>query len=439
MSGHNPPRPGKRLALFFDGTWNKPENNTNVWRLQLMLAETGEDGMPQLKYYDEGVGTKWFDRLTGGAFGYGLSENVRRGYRWLMEHYNPGDEIFVFGFSRGAFTARSLTGVIARCGLLKPDAPMSFAQLYERYQKGDTVRPIYELKYFRKPGDPEPDFEERTLLKHSYYQRNFVKMVGVWDTVGTLGIPFGNIKGISRRTLRFHNTNLSKIVQNSYQALALDEHRKPYWAVLWTNFTPDKPKDTDAPQVDKRYVEQRWFAGAHCNVGGGYRNDLLPQRPLVWMQEKAQACGLAFRSRAAVTDEDLDQKPCDSYAEFLGGLWKILTFGKRYIRWVMSDPVLKKAHWKGTRRIEDGWVETVNERIDLSIIHRWQRDPQYRPVSLREWAKRKQLDLDAIIAAPEKFPQYWSPVTAPGLESSVVRREAPDVTPPSEPHTPIVA
>jgi uncharacterized protein (DUF2235 family) len=171
MSGHNRPRSGKRLALFFDGTWNKPENNTNVWRLQLMLADTGEDGVPQLKYYDEGVGTKWFDRLTGGAFGYGLSDNVRNGYRWLMEHYNPGDEIFVFGFSRGAFTARSLMGVIARCGLLKPDAPMSFAQLYERYQKGDTVRPIYELKYFRKPGDREPDFEERALLKHSYYQR----------------------------------------------------------------------------------------------------------------------------------------------------------------------------------------------------------------------------------------------------------------------------
>src|SRR2546427_305301 len=116
------PKPGKRLALFFDGTWNKPENNTNVWRLALMLADKGEDGVPQEKFYDEGVGTHLLDRFTGGAFGYGLSENVRVGYRWLMERYNPGDEIFLFGFSRGAFTARSLAGVIARCGLLKPDA-----------------------------------------------------------------------------------------------------------------------------------------------------------------------------------------------------------------------------------------------------------------------------------------------------------------------------
>jgi uncharacterized protein (DUF2235 family) len=402
------PRPGNRLALFFDGTWNTPENNTNVWRLQLMLADKGEDGVPQLKFYDEGVGTKWFDRLTGGAFGYGLSDNVRGGYRWLMEHYDPGDEIFVFGFSRGAFTARSLTGVIARCGLLKPDAPMSFAQIYERYRRGDTVRPIYRLKYLQKIGETQFDFEEQTILSHCYYQRNFVKMIGVWDTVGTLGIPFGNIPGISRKTLGFHNTHLSKIVQHSYQALALDEFRKPYWAVLWTNFRPAKPNEADAEQVDNRHVEQRWFAGAHCNVGGGYRNDLLPQRPLAWIQEKAAACGLAFRSRVVVTDEDFAMRPCDSYKEFLRDLWKLLTFGKRYVRWVMCSPVQKQAHWKGRRKIEDGWVETVNERIDLSVFRRCQLHKDYSPGSLVEWAQRKKLDLSAIIAAPEKFPQYWS-------------------------------
>jgi len=130
-------------------------------------------------------------------------------------------------------------------------------------------------------------------------------MVGVWDTVGSLGVPFGNIPGISSRTLQFHNTNLSKIVQHSYQALALDEQRKPYWAMLWTNFVPKQANEADAPQVDNRYVEQRWFAGAHCNVGGGYQNDLLPQRPLAWLQEKARGCGLGFRSKIVVTDDDL--------------------------------------------------------------------------------------------------------------------------------------
>ena len=411
--------PGKRLAVFFDGTWNKPENNTNVWRLALMLADKGEDGVPQMKFYDEGVGTHWFDRISGGAFGYGLSENVRLGYRWLMEHYNTGDEIFVFGFSRGAFTARSLTGIIARCGLLKPDAPMSFMQLYERYQKGDTVRPIYQLKYDKEKGKNDFSFEEKILLEYTYYHRNLIKMVGVWDTVGSLGVPFGNIPGISRRTMGFHNTHLSKIVQNSYQALALDEQRKPYWAVLWTNFVPDKPNPADAEQVDNRMIEQRWFSGAHCNVGGGYRNDLMPQRPLAWIQQKAHGCGLAFRSQAVVTDEDLEMQPCDSYAEFLGGLWKILTLGKRYERWVMADPVKKEAHWKGTRKIDAGWVETVNERIDLSVFRRCQRYAHYRPQNLLEWARRKGLDLKHIIAEPEKFPQFTDPVMTPGIGSSI--------------------
>ena len=415
----NSPKPGKRLAVFFDGTWNKPENNTNVWRLSLMLADRGEDGVPQRKFYDEGVGTRLLDRFTGGAFGYGLSGNVRAGYRWLMEHYNPGDEIFIFGFSRGAFTARSLAGVIARCGLLKPDAPMSFTQLYERYRKGDTVRPVYRLRYLQRHGETQFDFEENVLLQHTYHGRNFIKMVGVWDTVGSLGVPFGNIPGISSRTLQFHNTNLSKIVQHSYQALALDEQRKPYWAMLWTNFVPKQANEADAPQVDNRYVEQRWFAGAHCNVGGGYQNDLLPQRPLAWLQEKARGCGLGFRSKIVVTDDDLNMPRRDSYAEFLGGVWKILTLGKRYVRWVMSDPVEKQTHWKGKAKIEAGWVETVNERIDLSVFRRCQIHPDYRPVNLIEWKQRKQLDLEAIIAAPEKYPQYWSPVEKSGIESSI--------------------
>ncbi len=412
-------RPGKRLALFFDGTWNKPENNTNVWRLRLMLSDRGADGRPQMEFYDEGVGTKWFDRLSGGAFGYGLSDNVCRGYRWLMENYDFGDEIFIFGFSRGAFTARSLAGVIGRCGLLKPDAPMSFAQLYERYQKGDTVRPIYRLKYLERQGEKNFDFEERALLNHSHYGRNLIKMVGVWDTVGSLGIPFGNIPGISRRTLGFHNTNLSKIVEHSYQALALDEFRKPYWAVLWTCFLPEKP-EADSAQVDNRHVEQRWFTGAHCNVGGGYRNDLIQQRPLAWMQKKAGACGLGFRSRVVVTDDDFKMQPRDSYSEFLGGLWRILTFGKRYVRWVMSIPVRKVAHWKGKRRIDDGWVETANERIDLSVIRRCQLDDKYRPQNLLDWAARKKIDLEAAIANPGTYSQCWSAVTRPGIESSLL-------------------
>src|SRR5690606_34371317 len=135
-------------------------------------------------------------------------------YRWLMENYDEGDEIFLFGFSRGAFTARSIAGMIARCGLLKPDAAMSFLQLFERYQRGRDSTPIYTLIRERHAGKNEFTFEERILLDHAWYRRGLVRFVGVWDTVGSIGLPAGNIPGISRRRLRFHNTHLSKSIEH---------------------------------------------------------------------------------------------------------------------------------------------------------------------------------------------------------------------------------
>jgi uncharacterized protein (DUF2235 family) len=423
----------KRLALFFDGTWNEPLDHTNVRRLRLMLAEHGPDGIPQRAFYDRGIGTRWYDRLTGGLFGVGLSENVRDGYRWLTENYDLHDEIYIFGFSRGAFAARSLAGLIATCGLLAPEAPISFAQLFERYQRGEQARPIYQL--LRMRDQPEQlDFEERALLNNAYYFRNLIKLVGVWDTVGSIGIPFGNFRNWSRRALKFHNTRLSRTIEHSYQALALDEQRRPYWAVLWTEFFPEAlPGATRTsllrshhttsgtypepePQDDQRFVEQRWFSGAHANLGGGYRSDPLPDRPLAWLQDKAMRCGLGFRSRATVSADDLTCTPRDSYSEFLRGMWPMLSVGHRYIRWVMSDPVPRTARATTMSGPVAGWVQTANERIDRSVFERCQRHPDYRPASLLEWAQRRGFDLEAIIADPDQHEELFAPVTGPGIE-----------------------
>ena len=412
----------KRLALFFDGTWNDPPDHTNVRRLRLMLAEEGDDGVAQRAFYDPGVGTRWYDRLSGGMFGAGLSENVRSGYRWLTENYDRGDEIYIFGFSRGAFTARSLAGLIARCGLLAPNSPLSFTQLFERYRRGDAARPIYKLFDFKDRRD-QLDFEERALLDTSYYFRNLVTMVGVWDTVGSIGLPFGNVKGISRRTLKFHNTRLSHAIEHSYHAMAIDEYRHPYWVILWTEFFPDSA-DTDAAPTrpDERCVEQRWFSGAHANVGGGYRSDVLPNRPLVWLQRKAEARGLSFRSSAEVSDQDLNALPTDSYARFLCGAWRVVTLGRRYTRWVMADPVRKAASRRGSGTSTPGWVQTVNERIDASVFERCQKERTYRPLGLIEWAQRERLDLETIIRDPNKYADLVAPVTRPGVERIPVSR-----------------
>ena len=115
----------KRIAVFLDGTWNTVNDNTNVWRLKSLLAPEGRDSVEQLAYYSTGVGTTFGRRLIGGAIGYGLNDEIIRAYEWLIDHYNKGDVLFIFGFSRGAYTARSLSGLISKCGLLIAGAPLS--------------------------------------------------------------------------------------------------------------------------------------------------------------------------------------------------------------------------------------------------------------------------------------------------------------------------
>ena len=140
-----PSSPKKRIAVFLDGTWNTVNDNTNVWRLKSLLAGTGAGGLPQISYYHKGVGTTFGSRLRGGMFGYGLNDEIIRAYEWLIDNYNPGDELFIFGFSRGAYTARSLSGLISKCGLIAIGAPLSVAQLYARYRNASGVATLREL------------------------------------------------------------------------------------------------------------------------------------------------------------------------------------------------------------------------------------------------------------------------------------------------------
>jgi uncharacterized protein (DUF2235 family) len=137
----------KRLAVFLDGTWNSVNSNTNVWRMRALSATKSKDGRPQLVYYEVGV-----NGFLGGVFGQGLDENIRLAYEWLIENYNDGDEIFIFGFSRGAYTARSLAGLIAIDGILKAGSPIGVAELFDRYKKGNEES-IWTLKEIEASGD----------------------------------------------------------------------------------------------------------------------------------------------------------------------------------------------------------------------------------------------------------------------------------------------
>lgn len=123
----------RRLIICLDGTWNNRDSSTSVSSLYNLVAGRGEDGIAQVAYYDEGVGTGVFDSVTGGGFGFGLDANVREAYNWLIREYREGDEIYIYGFSRGAYTARSLVGFISTCGLLRCGAPLTVSQLWEGY------------------------------------------------------------------------------------------------------------------------------------------------------------------------------------------------------------------------------------------------------------------------------------------------------------------
>jgi uncharacterized protein (DUF2235 family) len=366
---NTPPRESKKkLALFLDGTWNAVDTNTNVWRLRSLCADKDVEGRQQLRYYDTGV-----NGVIGGGWGKGLSENVQEAYNWLVENYEDGDQIFIFGFSRGAHTARSLAGFISICGLLKPGGALGVDQLYERY-RNDDERTIYKIPTF----DPKSiTLEEHWMLKYS--RPVVIEMVGVWDTVGALGVPAFSLPGVSSSTLKFHHTGLRKPVMHGFHALAIDEHRAAFAPTPWTIRT--NVGDTTAALTRPiGSVEQRWFVGAHANVGGGCFNDTLAQIPLRWMMQKASSLGLAFRNELELDGNEHLGTISDSYKEFVYGAYSWVS--KRSYRPLAPEPFV------GTT----GTHARVNETIDCSVFERWRDDAKYRPPNLIEWAERKKLD-----------------------------------------------
>ena len=265
----------KRLVVCCDGTWNKPDNETitNVEKIartvQSDSAATG--GTAQFVYYVSGVGAGSYaaDRILGGAFGFGLFHNVIACYRFLAQNYEPGDEIFIVGFSRGAYTARSVAGMVGRVGLL-------------------TKRSLVEerlpaaVHHYQRTDPPQGAFGETVEeFKHDHCHPAPVHFLGVFDTVGALGVP-----GFMRLAPRFHDVQLSAQVLRARHALAIDETRLKFAPSFWEG-------SAGTPTEDER-VKQVWFEGAHSDVGGGYRQTGLSDTSLLWMVHEAHAAGLVF-------------------------------------------------------------------------------------------------------------------------------------------------
>jgi uncharacterized protein (DUF2235 family) len=254
----------KRLVVCCDGTWNDADAGagyTNVSRLAWAIQPIDpRDGTVQVVFYQSGVGTEGdiVDKIKGAGIGLGLSHNVRDAYTFICNNYFEGDEIFLFGFSRGAYTARSVAGLIGYGGLVGKRDLDRFFELWDSYRT--------------KNGGALANFKDR-------FSNVIIKCIGVWDTVGSVGIP-GNVDKVFRDYYAFHNTELGAGVDFAFHALALDERRKDFVPTLWTQ----KPEGKARGQV----LKQVWFAGVHSDVGGGYPVHGSSDVALAWMASEVE-------------------------------------------------------------------------------------------------------------------------------------------------------
>lgn len=338
----------KRIITCNDGTWNKPgctdrgkPVETNVEKMFQCICAEGEDGIEQVKAYDQGVGTgyTWQDQLLGGATGAGMDKNIKDMYSFLVLNFQPGDEVYLFGFSRGAYTARSIGGFIRNCGILKPDYLHFVDRAYELYRDRNAYT--------------SPDSDMMKAFRVNYAHETRIHFIGVWDTVGSLGIPLPWYKIRNMNRYKFHDVTLSSTVNFAYQALAIDERRFLFEPTLWQQSENVKKDDSNPQQM-----EQRWFSGVHSNVGGGYVDSGLSDIALNWLVEKARGAGLCFDAeKLKMIKPNCSGELRDSYTPMYW-LWR---------------PRLRTIHIG---------EESTKQTIDDTVWQRYDKDTAYRPKNI---------------------------------------------------------
>lgn len=340
----------KRIVVCCDGTWGTPDQSysgrpapTNVTKFALAVDATGRSsdgaGIEQRVFYHRGVGTGTQNRFVGGAFGAGLSRDVIAAYRIVMSNFQPGDDLYLLGFSRGAYTARSTAGLIRNAGILR-----------RRFR--NRLHEAYAL-YRDRTANTNPRSVEATLFRRSFSHETRIHCIAVWDTVGALGIPLTGLPIIDRlnRRWEFHDTELSTSVDNAFQALAIDETRRPFAPTLW------RQQENHGPQK----LEQVWFAGTHGDVGGGNVDATLSDIALQWIIERTKECGLDFRPDAIGQPADAENGFAAPIRESRTGFWKLLP---AYVR-----PIGTQDH----------------ESIANSVVRRHRADSAYRPANLMRY------------------------------------------------------
>jgi uncharacterized protein (DUF2235 family) len=383
----------KIIAIFTDGTGNAARSlfKTNVWRLYQALdltpvtAEQVQAGLShQVAYYQDGIGTSTFKPLAiiGGAFGFGLKRNVIDAYIHLCETYQSGDQIYLFGFSRGGFTARVLLGLICSQGLLpfrhKVELHRYAPDAYRRYRRG-----------FKRTGMLAPFLRNirdwiialwRSTFNQPHYRsvkrsniRTSVKFIGVWDTVSAYGLPIAELtRGIDHWVwpLSLPHGRLPLDVDKARHALALDDEREAFHPLLWNEF--------DTKEPDR--LLQVWFSGMHADVGGGYPHDGLALFPLTWMMREASSTGLRFRCGVLNETEKLlsHSVPMHDSRSFLGAYYR---YQPRRISAYVQNPDVDTLAMRGPLHGVKGSLREV--KIHQSVLERIRSGLDgYAPIAL---------------------------------------------------------
>jgi len=326
----------RRLIVCCDGSWHRLASRypTNVVKLAQSVKRRDARGIPQVVHYSEGIGAGNRSRISG-IIGLGLDEDIIEAYTFLALNHEPGDEVYLFGFSRGAYTVRSLAGMIHCCGLVEREQMRRIPDAYNLYRdRGVSPGAPMACQFRKNHCVPVP-----------------IEVLGCWDTVGALGFPI-DIPGISvdrlfNKRFGFHDTRINASVKHAFHAKAIDERREVF------KVTPMK-KGVRQGQV----IEETWFPGDHSCIGGGRKSKApLANRCLVWMLERIEAHGLGLATDLDRVEGGTAQDHTIKFDNQLHGLYR-LTKSK-------------------TRSITGTF-----DHLDLSAKRRWRDRADYRPTNL---------------------------------------------------------
>jgi uncharacterized protein (DUF2235 family) len=359
----------KRIVILIDGTWNEEGkgNDTNIAKLDPNYKAAGAplikpqaaDGTAQMTFYHKGVGADpdFLKHLLGGAIGLGLKQIVQDAYQTLVANFASGDEIYISGFSRGAYAARALAGLIGASGIQRSTDKEGFETVWNHYRVDPAVR---EGAKPAGSGDRQTiDSYNKMAAQNAIHTDRAIKCVGVFDTVGSYGVPAGiGLAALGRYftllTLGFHDTSFGSHIDVGLHAVAVDERRRPFVPTFWTAPKGHKPRG---------HVEQTWFAGVHCNVGGSYPDAGLSDEALIWMIARIGALtGLEFdpdRVKAVTQAANVNGEVYDSSKGW------VIDEAAPHLRVILSPDAIDHGMVANTRNPKE---EHINERVHWSVM-----------------------------------------------------------------------